>query len=308
MFDASAPAAEIEEINRRLEDLAREKPELYEAVAFYRQILPVLKSAQERVLPFHLDKQKAVEKLEAGIPLLLGEELPFSQPAELGLLLEICRAVKDLPVEIGHGSIRSRVDEIRKIEDACEKGQVLLQPVFSAVLGGDSKRLHAAAQDLGLELPLFSLLVQNCLKPSLAAWAGGLSAGLDLSGWKRGRCPFCGDSPVFAELQGLQRACRLRCGRCGADWPFSRMQCAFCETRDYRVLGLIRFDERPENRWIQTCAACKSYLKMIITFEPTRADFLPIEDLATLSLDLAAGHHGYARPVRDNALERLSVG
>ena len=30
------------------------------------------------------------------------------------------------------------------------------------------------------------------------------------------------------ERRGLERACVLRCGRCGADWPWEWLRCVFC--------------------------------------------------------------------------------
>jgi len=47
--------------------------------------------------------------------------------------------------------------------------------------------------------------------------------------------------------------------------------------------------------WVEVCDRCKGYLKVIVSFTPTPADLLPIEDLATLHLDYIAQAHGYKR-------------
>ena len=311
---------EIQEIDRRLESLSLEKPGLGEAAALYRQILPILRKAQARANPFLLDKRTALKKLEDGLPVLVGEELPFSQAADLNLLLDLCQAVESLPEAVPEagsarapgvlpGASQSRAQEVQKIRSACQQGWIQLTPIFQAALLRDTQPLRAAAEELGLDLPLFSFLVLSCLKPSLQAWAASLASRaneIDLSGWKRGKCPFCGDIPLLGELQGLQRSCHLRCGRCGADWPFNRLQCAFCETTDYQVLGFLRLGEKPERTLIQTCEACHSYLKTIVTFEPTHPGMLPVEDLATIPLDLIAIQHGYYRPLGLNSIESLS--
>ena len=51
-----------------------------------------------------------------------------------------------------------------------------------------------------------------------------------------------------------------------------------------------------ETRKVDTCAACRGYLKTLTTLLPTAADELGLLDLATVELDVAALEHGYARP------------
>jgi FdhE protein len=82
---------------------------------------------------------------------------------------------------------------------------------------------------------------------------------------------------------------------CGADWPYPRLQCAFCATEDYKQLGYISIAGEEDKYRLQTCDKCRGYLKVVVTFDPTPIDQLSIEDLATLHLDLIAGEREFTR-------------
>lgn len=110
--------------------------------------------------------------------------------------------------------------------------------------------------------------------------------------WQHGHCPLCGDWPALAELRGLERERHLRCGRCGSDWR-SDARCPSCGARE---LALLVPESDPESRRVETCSACNSYVKTITTIAPIMAEAVPLEDLATVELDLAALDRGYARP------------
>ncbi len=148
------------------------------------------------------------------------------------------------------------------------------------------------AKNLGMDFLLLQVVMQNCLKPYLHVWREGLAV-TDISKWKKGKCPFCGNWPALAELQGTQRARHLRCGLCGADWLYNRLQCVYCGTTDIKSLGLIQVGEEPLSLSIQTCEACHGFVKTVVALEGAHPDLLPVEDLETLSLDLIASEKGY---------------
>src|SRR5204862_83499 len=52
---------------------------------------------------------------------------------------------------------------------------------------------------------------------------------------------------------------------------------------------------------VETCLACRGYLKTVTTLGPTPADELGLLDLATVDLDVAAIGSGYSRPVGPGA-------
>ncbi|MGH2522203.1 MAG: formate dehydrogenase accessory protein FdhE [Anaerolineales bacterium] len=313
---------------KRLDTLAQHTPELAEPLAFYRVALPLLRKAQAKVAPFTLDPETAQRKLASGQPLLVGEDLPLDPAATRDLFIRLCHVAETTGTPAlgkpgGRSSLfsRGRPDPLklmerahsadgaalrsvaaRQIRRAVERNELDLAAVWEALAGGDWRRMELTAVSLQLDAGLLRALAQYSLRPALRAWAQALRGQVDLERWLRGGrgpCPMCGSPPTLAEIQGKEGARRLRCGLCGADWSFPRLRCAFCGNQDYKSLGYISVEGEEEKYRLQTCDACRGYLKIVVTYEPTPVDLLPVEDLATLHLDLIANEREFMRvPVR----------
>jgi len=308
----------------RLDVLSQQKPELAEPLAFYRATLPLLNEAQAQVEPVELPAEVARQKLAAGLPLLLGEDLPLAPEATRDLFIRLCGIVETvgLPqqaappqkktwpfffgpkrrpdpaqlLEQAHAGNETalRTAAAQQIRQAVEQRQLDLLAVWSALATGDGQLVDGQSHDLKLDANLVRTLAQNSLKPALRAWAADLKEKVDLAIWRRGSCPVCGSPPTLAEIQGKEGARHLRCGMCGADWGYPRLKCATCTNQNHKSLGYITVEGEEEKYSIQTCQVCHNYLKVIVTFEPTPVDMLAIEDLATLHLDLIANERGYS--------------
>ncbi|MGQ0649647.1 MAG: hypothetical protein ACT4P7_19000 [Gemmatimonadaceae bacterium] len=114
--------------------------------------------------------------------------------------------------------------------------------------------------------------------------------------WSEGWCSLCGAWPVIAEIRGLERARRLRCGRCAADWSVPWLQCIFCGERQHQHLGHLVCGGETNHRKVDTCTTCRGYLKSVPTLlELSFADLLRM-DAETLPLDLAALEAQFHRP------------
>lgn len=301
----------------RLDLLTRQKPELAEPIAFYRAALPLLHEAQSLVEPVNLPPESARQKIAGSFPLLLGEDLPLDPETTGDLFIRLCRIVEEVgrpvrPSKSGWNLFsRGKPDSMRLLEQAqngneavlrataagqirraVEQKQLDLLPVWSALASGDPHFIRLA-DDLKLDAELLRTLAQTSLKPALRAWAAALKDKVDLDQWGRGHCPVCGSLPALAEIQGKAGARFLRCGMCGAAWAYPRLKCAFCANENYRSLGYLTVEGEEEKYSVQTCESCRHYLKVIVTFEPTPVDLLPVEDLATLHLDLIAAERGY---------------
>ena len=322
---------QIEAVLKRLDTLAASAPDLSEPIAFYRAVLPALREAQADVESFTLAPEVAQRKFEAGLPLLVGEELPVDAEATRALFLRLCRLAEtfsapadgkgkpgrpawsffsrgrpDAPalMERAHdgdgAALRSAAaEQIRRAVEGRDgaSGRPLLDlpAVWAALAGGDWRRVELMAAGLRLDPGLLRLLAQDSLKPALHVWAHGLKDVVDLDRWLRGQCPMCGSPPALSEIQGKEGARRLRCGMCGAGWYYPRLQCAFCGSQDHKLLGYISAEGEAEKYRLQTCDACRGYIKVIVTYDPIPADLLPVEDLATLHLDLIADEREYVR-------------
>ncbi len=271
------------EIPSRLNDLARDHPDLAPACAYYAAILPLLQAARARVPPLAFDLAYAQQKIDQGSPVFRGEPLPFPALLAQDLFLQLCDAIAAPDPQ-----------PVRDFRRAAQNPPLL--SILVALLNGAAEPIALTARDLDLDLPLLRVVTGHCLKPFLTVWAEQLSPQLNLSHWDHGACPLCGSSPLFAELRGPERARFLRCAQCAAAWPYNRLQCVHCGATNSHLLGLLQPEGRVERASVQTCANCRSYIKQIIAPDPIPPDLLLVEDLSTLALDWIATQHGFSRP------------
>jgi hypothetical protein len=106
--------------------------------------------------------------------------------------------------------------------------------------------------------------------------------------WHRGYCPVCGGTPTFAVVHAEPRFRTLLCSRCNAEWRFRRMGCPFCMERDHQTYYVS--DEGGYRLYV--CEACRRYLKSLDLGESASERCLPVEAIATVSMDIAAREKG----------------
>lgn len=185
----------------------------------------------------------------------------------------------------------------RLIEATTEEPQVapnrvhaeLLLPLLNESITGASARI---------ETDRFGTLINAACTPLLAACAGQLAKQIPPL-WPHGWCPVCGAWPVIAELTGLDRSRRLRCGRCGTGWNISSLTCSFCGQADHAQLGTLvasAGSEGEKSQRVDTCRTCNGYLKS--TSVLTSGSFIDVllADLESVALDVAARDEGFIRP------------
>ena len=133
-----------------------------------------------------------------------------------------------------------------------------------------------------MRFELFVILAQNALKPALRAWHKQLTPLADGFPWQKGICFVCGAAATLGELQENDQVKHLRCGQCGADWQFPRLQCMYCGNEDHQTLKHLYTESHRETMRVEVCDKCHGYLKVITSFAPTSPEMLTVEDLATL--------------------------
>jgi len=268
---------------RRLAAIRQVSPDLAEAAAVYRVILPLLREADLRPSPVPITAEEAKERLERGVPLLHGSSPAFDISAARDLAIGLARRLEERGVAHATG-----------VREALESGRVHLPALFTLILRGDHAALASIARDLGADSFLLLTVARNALRPALGAWRRQLTP---LFGsrirWDKGDCFVCGAPAALGELQGNDQSKHLRCGLCGADWPYARIRCARCGNDDHATLGILYQDPGPDKARVEVCERCRGYIKVIVTFAPTPPDLLPVEDLATLYLDGVALRDGY---------------
>src|SRR5574341_92357 len=285
----SNKTATSDPILQRLRALVQSSPELKQAAHLYEIILPLLRDANLHVAPIALSQEQARTKLQSGVPLLRDENPPLDEKAARDLMIQLARAFESLRTS------DERAAAARQIRLAAEQGKLEMRALLPHLIAGNSGHVASLAERLQLDSSLLWTLAQNSVKPALRAWAKQLSPLARAFTWSKGYCFICGSAASLSEFQGNESVKHLRCGLCGADWFFNRLQCMYCGNDNHNMLGYLYPEEQREPFRVQVCENCKGYLKIISAFNPTPAEMLAVEDLATLHLDYIAQEHGYTR-------------
>jgi len=287
----------------RLRALAKESPDLRESAQLYEAILPLLRDADLHVGTVSLTPEEARTKMENGQPLLSGLDLDLDVEAVRALMIKLAAAVEEVGRKRQPRKLRlpwlkasSEPDTAaRRIRAALEENTLEVGSLLPRVAAGDTDAFASATKDPELDPGLLMTLAQNALKPALRAWSRQLTPLAKGIPWQKGACFVCGAAATLGELQENDQVKHLRCGSCGADWRFSRLQCMYCGNEDHKTLRYLYAEGRREKMRVEVCDTCHGYLKVISSFIPTPPEMLPVEDLATLFLDYVAHERGYGR-------------
>jgi FdhE protein len=163
-----------------------------------------------------------------------------------------------------------------------------------AGLMGDAAALERAVERAGGSRELFLFLAHQALSPFMRAYAAALADRVPAESWAVGRCPVCGSEPVMARLEEETGKRHLQCGLCATEWAFKRVGCPFCGTEDQEKLRYF-CDQRDRGYRVEVCDGCKGYLKTADARELSGELCLPVENLATIHLDMVAQQEGFHR-------------
>jgi FdhE protein len=113
---------------------------------------------------------------------------------------------------------------------------------------------------------------------------------------KTPQCPACGHRAQVSVLREFNNGAKrsLFCFLCSTEWEFRRVLCPTCGEQNKDKLPVFSAEDFPQAR-IEACETCKSYVKCIDLSKDGHA-VPPVDDLATLTLDLWAEQQGYTRP------------
>lgn len=170
---------------------------------------------------------------------------------------------------------------------AIEKKENGAPVLLTAALASDTEVIETSARALNIDSPVLTLLLQLSLRPVMTAIAQTVLKQLDLSHWHYGHCPVCGSAPRLADLSGEGGKRRLHCSLCEAAWPYQRLRCPFCENDNREELVYLRA-EKEEGLRVDLCGRCNHYLKTIDLREFAGPIIVPLDDTATLHLDIIA--------------------
>jgi FdhE protein len=261
------------------------RPAYAELIGFYGEIFAAQEEVRSRVQiePFLFPPERVRTRLAEQFPLVQIEEMRFDAEASTALLERLCR----ITVE--------RSPTLSEPASVFLAQRAAVAALFQAFLGGEEARIVQAAGALGAPAEALSFFLYHSLRPSLCR------CGQELAGfvpedllWEKGLCPICGSPPAISRLEAEGRR-YLFCSFCWHRWPARRTGCLFCGNSDTDRLSTLLIESEPEYR-IHTCEACRRYLKTVDSRELTRTIYPPLEQVATLHLDLKASEAGYTPP------------
>ena len=209
-------------------------------------------------------------------------------------------------VRVDGRRVRKLVRElIRTADDARADGMTWSERVrgrrldavalLHAAIVRDHETVARMAQRVGIEPEALEVIAQLAATPLLHECATQWRDRIP-SAWTHGYCPICGAWPALAELRGLERNRRLRCGRCASDWPLPVLQCAYCGESHHDHLGTLTPEGESQTRRVEVCYTCKGYLKAFTTLRPMTIRTIAMNDLLSVDLDLIAQEREYSRP------------
>ena len=178
---------------------------------------------------------------------------------------------------------------------AASSGSLDPSMLIEAAINADADRLDAMARSLDLDPDALSAVASLATMPLLHALRRRFASAVTPQ-WSAGICPICGGWPLLAEQRGLERARRLRCGRCASDWAQPGIRCPYCGVTGHEARTALVSEQDGEARKVETCAACLGYLKSVSTLRAWAGDEVALADLATVDLDLVALERELTRP------------
>ena len=261
-------------------------PQYETLLFFYEQVFVAQEDSALQVSmdPIVIGPEIVRLKNREKLPLLEITEFGFDPLAGQDLLIRLCHIIKTSDNEMSPqaGQILAAVEQELEIE-----------PLFQHLLNGDDTYFDGTAARIGCDKNTLAFVVYNSLKPSLAVCAEQLAPYLtDRTEWKSGFCPICGNQPVIAVMDEEGRR-HLYCCFCWHAWPAPRVFCPYCANTDGKTLNYL-YSENEKSLRVDCCEKCRKYIKAVDTRSSDRPIYAPLEQVASLHLDIKARQSGFA--------------
>jgi len=272
-------------VEKAFKELELTRSDLGPLVPYQKALLAAQNKARKSFCPNtgKIDIEARKAGLIDGIPLIAAEDLDID-PAKFDVLFG--RLMKLIPKHTDMPSATSRASTRGK-DEAWHRA--LIREMLSA-----EGTLEQFAEDTGIDLDLFTLVAFQTLIPFLEAYADVLEEAVDEEKWLKGYCPVCGGEPLICKLDQEVGRRIMHCSRCRTEWRATRLECPFCGTDDQKQLRFFSDDQEPGYR-VDVCDKCKAYLKTVDVRKLEKDVILPVENLATIHLDLVAKSEGFRR-------------
>jgi FdhE protein len=281
------PLWDVAAVEQAVSQVASMRPAYSAIIGFYGAVFVAQAHASVNTSPgaIRLDEALLEIKTKEGFSLVEPAAFAIDIPAAEKLLAQIC----DIAMRSGEKLGGAGEALIRAMGDG-EAMDVLFADVLA-----DKHRIKERAQTMDVSPEMISLLLYLAVKPSVEAGARQLASRLTGSRENQSNCPVCGSAPIIGELdaEGQQW---IHCGLCWHRWAVKRLTCPFCQNRDSASLEYLYSDDEPEYR-LNLCGGCRRYLKVVDTRKMDRGFYPPLEQVASLHLDMMAAEKGYRHAV-----------
>ena len=279
----------------RWRQILSERPDLGDAIDLQRSLVAKLIAVGEELeqgdwTAVTIQPTEAAAKLAAGIPLL--RQLAFSPP-----MPRLDTVLREFCLQLAQGGAGEAAAHIHQ---ALQEGRIDAGSLLAASLSRNQRSIRTGAAHLGLAPDLLWLVAELSVGPlahilQRAHLSSDAIVQDAVAAWDRGFCPACGSWPALAETGTAPERHDLRCSFCGATWGLSGHRCAYCGDAGPSFTTIASDDRRPARR-LELCRGCERYLKAVETEHPIPFALLPVEDLGSSDLDVAALERGYTRP------------
>ena len=283
-----APFQLLDLAETRWREIEANQPDLAPAIALQRRLVArtirtVNNLANEEPL-LHFSVAELAEKLLAGVPILRGEVVALPVSLLSPLIGEACD-------DLASGEAGGAAHRVR---NCLEAGRVDASSLLSASFDRNQVAIRAKAMQEGIAPDVLWLAAELAVGP-VAHIAARTLFSMDGIGirdiWPHGYCPACGSWPAFAEKLG--RTSQLRCSFCGLAWPKRVAGCNYCGESSNITTAKANSSS---TYVVELCSDCGAYLKLIGVSAAIPFELLPVEDLASASVDVIAAQQGFGRP------------
>jgi len=288
-------------IERRIEFCKNRKYVSEEYLNFHKEILRLRYRNKERLVGYvpypELLDEEAETRLKSGIPLIDLKKLKLKPEMFEDSFKEIYFFLKKYCEKENN---TGRIIDLEKSKD------IDLIEFIKKFIGQDGEYFRGIAKKFKIDLDTILFIVKNLAIPLLELCAERLSLKVKQSIWGKSYCPICGNKPGMAKLEKEEGKRILQCSLCNTMWIFKRLECPFCSNTEQRTLKFFYVEEEAPYR-VDVCDKCRGYLKTVDGRKlcPDKEIFLPVEDIATLYLDIIAEKEGYKKFYGERALEHL---
>jgi FdhE protein len=258
-----------------LEEAKRTHQDLKEVLDFYESLFQIQFSfkshlrASDRSRAWE-EKEIKLQRLAEGLPQIQFEELPIQPAPLLALYRNIVRLLAKYTGSAQDWGPDPVPDEI------IAQAYRIFQNHGPLVHPGPLEDFVSAVS--GLVLAPYLQLACERIQPRIP-----------LDSWHRSSCPICGGRPSFAALTSDTAPRTLMCPRCFGEWMYPRIGCPFCNAKDAQS-----YFPGDDGRYrLYVCGFCHRYLKTVDLRERGPDMSLPVANLVTVSMDIAAQKEGY---------------